>query len=166
MTSLTRFEIYCTHFNNMNSQKKEVCPLVEICASVCPKNYKLSNLPIELREVLSKYMNKSEQIEIFSEYKRWYEKWQLAVQANYENGKLEGEYRVWHPNGKLEKHCHYKGGELEGEYKGWHTNGELAEHCYYKEGKKDGEYNGWYTNGELAEHCHYKGGELEGEYRI
>ena len=99
--------------------------LCELCSKVCPKNESLLILPVELRDTLSKYMTKWEQIYIFSEYKKWYKNGQLWALSYYKEGELDGEYKEWYENEQLWAYGYYKEGKLDGKFKEWNKNVQL-----------------------------------------
>ena len=77
----------------------------------------VSVLPVDVREVLQRYMGKERQIELFSDYKMYYANGQLRWHDHYKDGKVHGESKEYYEDGQLSWHTHYKDGKPHGECK-------------------------------------------------
>ena len=80
----------------------------------------------------------------------YYNNDQLAEEANYVNGVLEGISKWYSLKGVVLKEFIYKQGELDGISKVNNGKGELLVEGYYKSGKKVGIWK-YYENGQLKE---------------
>lgn len=65
-----------------------------------------------------------------------YQYGELAFEATYNRGKLDGIYREYRSNGQLSKEISYKDGELDGPYRFFDEAGKVLLEYEYKNGKK------------------------------
>ena len=61
---------------------------------------------------------------------------QIAVETNYENGKIHGTKKIWFENSQLNYEWHYKHGKKHGIMRCWLENGQLEYEKNYKNGKE------------------------------
>ncbi len=115
-------------------------------------------LPVDLYEVLQRYMGRGKQIELFSDYKYYHDNGQLCWHWHYKDGKKHGESKRYYESGQLMWHTHYKDGKKYGESKAYYEDGQLKWHYHYKDGKKHGKGKEYYKSGKLWWHRYYKDG--------
>ena len=100
-----------------------------------------------------------------AEVQLWHENGELAIEANYVNGKQEGLARMWWDNGRPWSERNYVNGETEGWHRVWHENGELEFERTYVNGKIEGLNRWWHYNGELKGENNLVNGKREGLQR-
>jgi antitoxin component YwqK of YwqJK toxin-antitoxin module len=149
--------------------KEKMKSLAEMCALVVAWNLseeQANMIPLEVQEMIQKYMKNWRQKKYFREYKEWYSNGQLSWYETYnQEGIKEGECKQWYKSGIPKLHCRYKNGLLHGEYKEWYENGVLANQRFYKKGQLHGEAMSWSEKGVLKSHGYYREGKRHGEYR-
>ena len=109
----------------------------------------VSVLPTDLWEVLQRYMYKKRQIELFSDYKEYYETGQLYQHTHYKDCRKHGEDKEYYMDGQLMWHDHYKDGKYHGESKWYYSNGQLRWHNHHKDDERHGFCKQYYGNGDL-----------------
>ncbi|MCP4178475.1 MAG: hypothetical protein GY756_11980 [bacterium] len=97
---------------------------------------------------------------------RKYDSGQLAEEAYYVNGNIEGLYRLWYKNGKLKMKIYFEEGIIQDKYQVWYNNGIKFIDFSYSQGKLDGPAYAWYDNGQLWFDCKFNGGNRSGLFAV
>lgn len=82
--------------------------------------------------------------------------------ASMADGRFQGSYTRYHPNGNLAFEANYDAGELDGPWTSWYADEQIAEQGSASAGRKEGRYVRLGAQGEKLEEAHYAAGEPHG----
>lgn len=96
----------------------------------------LSRLPPELHDVLRQHMSRKQQVELFGDYKAYYNDGVMWCHDRYKNGKRHGICNYYFPNGSPMYSHSYKRGKQHGPCKHFQDDGAIYYEHQYRKGKR------------------------------
>ena len=91
----------------------------------------------------------------------YYHSGQLEIEEIYVMDSLHGTFKSFYPSGKLEFTCEYIDNKIQGIAKKYYESGQLMEEVQFKDNQENGPFTEYYDNGVVEWKGHYLNGDNE-----